>query len=455
MEGTDALWTLQELKKNVSATFDWDLFFKNLVSDELYHKIIYDKSDLVVQLDTPVFLKNVINMIQTSKDRDLQNYAIWRLVKYSLPYLSSEYTAALNDFNNAFPGSASKETPRAGVCLSYIKGNFELPNLGFATSEAYGKKHFLIDAQEASKQIVVNVKAGLEQLITSADWMDNTTRKNALDKAGKMDVLMAYPDWTMNQTAQNQYYKNLKIPPSVSFISLNLMLRGWAVQKNFEGVLKPVDRKDFVGSPVRTDAWYSKSTNAFTMPVGELQYPFYGYGSPLAMNYGAAGAVAGHEMSHGFDVDGSQYDTNGNLANWWSPASKKQFEDRTKCLIDQFNHYCFKGAGCVNGRITAAENAADLGGLKAAYQAFKALPPQPTLARAPMFSSDQLFYLSFSSFYCNSQSLDEIKDDLASNGHSPAKYRVIGTLRNIPEFSKAFSCKLGSYMNPEKKCAIW
>uniref|UniRef100_A0A1I8AJR9 Neprilysin n=1 Tax=Steinernema glaseri TaxID=37863 RepID=A0A1I8AJR9_9BILA len=453
-EQNDALWTMEDLKNNVSSTFDWDKFFKNLLDDDSYQKVKAG-GDPVVQLNTPKFLKNVIDLINASKDRDLQNYAIWRLVKYSVPYLSSEYTAALKKFNDVYKGNASDETPRADICLSYIKGNFELPNLGFASAEAYSRKFFSEDMRQNSRDLVVSVKGGLQNLIKAADWMDNQTRANALDKAVKMDMMIAYPDWTMNKTAMKEYYSRLEIPENVSFISLNLMLRSWAVLKNFDDILVPVDRRDFVGSPIRTDAWYTATRNSFTMPIGELQYPFYGYEYPNAMNYGAIGAVAGHEMSHGFDVQGSQFDADGNQHDWWSPESKKEFQKRTQCLIDQFNNYCFKGVGCINGSRTVAENTADLGGLKAAYEAYKALPAEPRLAKAPMFSDDQLFFLSFSSFYCGSDNNAATESQLVTNSHSPPKYRVIGTLRNIPEFAKAFSCKKNSYMNPEQRCSVW
>ncbi|KAK0413228.1 hypothetical protein QR680_006674 [Steinernema hermaphroditum] len=452
-EQNDDLWTMNDLK-NLSTAFDWDTFFKDLLDEDGYKRVKED-SDPVVQLNTPNYFKNVIELLKSSKDKDLQNYAIWRLIKYSLPYLSKEYTDALKKFNNVFMGKASDDTPRANICLSYIKGNFELPNLGFASAEAYGRKFFNDDMRSNSRDLVANVKSGLQTLIEEADWMDNKTRANALDKAVKMDMMIAYPDWTMNKTAQKEYYKMLEIPQNVSFISLNLMLRSWAVLKNFDDILVPVNRRDFVGSPIRTDAWYTATRNAFTMPLGELQYPFYGFNYPNAMNYGAIGAVAGHEMSHGFDVQGSQFDADGNQHDWWSKDSKKEFQKRTQCLIDQFSKYCFKGIGCINGTNTVAENTADLGGLKAAYQAFKTLPPEPRLEKAPMFSDDQLFFLSFTSFYCASNSKAATEDQLLTNNHSPAKYRVIGTLRNIPEFAEAFKCKKDSYMNPSDRCSIW
>lgn len=303
--------------------------------------------------------------------------------------------------------------------------------------------------------MVTKVKGGLSDLISASTWMDDSTKKSALLKVQLMDASVAYPDWILNKTAQSIYYKDLQMPLA-SFISLNLMLRGWAVRKQLTEIGVPVDRAAFPGTPMATDAWYSASTNSLTCPLGELQSPFFGLDYPDAVNFGGAGAVFGHEASHGLDRNGALYDAYGNESNWWSNSSKQSFDDHCNCIVNQFNQYCYPGIGCVNGNQTIDENVADLAGIKAAYKAYKKQNgPQYRLAKAPMFTNDQLFFLSFASFWCGTDSPGALEQELQTDVHTPKKFRVIGTLRNVPEFSQAFQCSDSSYMNPKDRCSIW
>jgi predicted metalloendopeptidase len=426
-----------------------------LVSDSLWDKLSKQNKSLIY-IDYPEYYDLLIRLLNNTKPRDIRNYSIWRLVKYSLPYMSSKYTNALAKFNAVIQGQEVSAPSQASICLSYIKGNYEMPNLGFATAEALVKQGYFPEAEKArAVKMVKQVQNGLLELIKASTWMDKETKQNAIHKATLMDASIAYPDWILNKTAQQLYYNDLKIPKT-SFISLNLMLRAWAVDKQLNQVGVPLDRSDFPGTPVETDAWYTQSTNSLTAPLGELQPPFFGLHYPDSVNYGAAGAVFGHEMSHGFDKNGAQYDALGNESNWWSNSSKKAFNEHCNCLIQQFNQYCYDGIGCVNGNRTIDENVADLGGLKAAFRAYKKQPgPQYHLAKAPMFSTDQLFFLSFASFWCGVESNGAIEQQIQTDAHTPLKYRVIGTVRNMPEFAQAFQCSRSSFMNPSERCTIW
>uniref|UniRef100_A0AC34QY75 Uncharacterized protein n=1 Tax=Panagrolaimus sp. JU765 TaxID=591449 RepID=A0AC34QY75_9BILA len=460
------LWNLQTIQQKIPG-IKWADYLQNLVSDDLWHKISVG-NEAVINADSPDYFDSLAQLLQKYRPRDIRNYAIWRLIKYSLPYMSSEYTAALAKFNSVLYGKNVTATPQADVCLSYLKGNYELPNLGFATAEAMlARGYFSVKAKN---------------------------RAVAKSKVKLMDSSIAYPDWILNKTAQQAYYKDLQIPsasfislnlmlrgwavrkqltevavpldrayykdlqiPSASFISLNLMLRGWAVRKQLTEVAVPLDRGAFPGTPMATDAWYTASTNSLTVPLGELQSPFFGLDFPDAVNFGGAGAVVGHECSHGFDENGAMFNAYGNETNWWTDSSKRAFEDHCNCLINQFNHYCYpNNIGCVNGNQTIDENVADLAGIKAAFKAYKKQStPQYRLAKAPMFSDDQLFFLSFASFWCGKDTDGAIQQQLQTDVHTPKKFRVIGTLRNVPEFSQAFQCSDSSYMNPKEKCSIW
>uniref|UniRef100_A0A7E4ZX25 Neprilysin n=1 Tax=Panagrellus redivivus TaxID=6233 RepID=A0A7E4ZX25_PANRE len=457
--GNNDLWDLPTIKTKIP-NFNWDDYLKNLVSADLWQRISVNNEKLI-WIDFPEYFNDVEKLIKATPARDVRNYNIWRLVKYSLPYMSTEYRTALGKFNNAMYGGMKATTAaQKNTCLSYIKGNYEMPNLSFATAEAMIRKgYFPVDAKKKATDIVATVKSGLLELIKNSAWMDDKTKAAALTKAGKMDAIVAYPEWVLNTTAQALYYNDLQTPKA-SFISLNLMLRGWAVRKQLSAIGIPVDRGEFIGTPVATDAWYSQSTNALTVPLGELQAPFFGMDFPAAVNYGGAGAVFGHEMSHGFDQTGRQFDAYGNETDWWSPASEKAFDEHCVCISDQFSNYCYNttdaGEVCINGNNTINENIADLAGLKAAFTAYKAQDAANyRLAAAPMWNDDQLFFLSFASFWCGVESDAAIVNQVETDVHSTPKYRVIGTLRNVPEFAKTWQCGAKAYMNPSDRCTIW
>lgn len=234
---------------------------------------------------------------------------------------------------------------------------------------------------------------------------------------------------------------------------------------------------------------YSSIKNSIAFPAGILQPPFFDANFPMAINYGAmgkpydprppnafsddssrslatlSGSVIGHEITHGFDDQGAQSDKDGNLHDWWSPESDRQFRNRTACISRQYSKFCYSELGnsessCVKGPNTLGENIADNGGLKQAYTAFQEYlkqrsEPEPRLPSLEHFSMEQVFFLSFASFWCGEHSDRYLRNLLATNEHSPGKYRVIGTLQNFPDFAKAFNCPLGSYMNPVNKCSVW
>uniref|UniRef100_A0A914QEN6 Endothelin-converting enzyme 1 n=1 Tax=Panagrolaimus davidi TaxID=227884 RepID=A0A914QEN6_9BILA len=451
----DRLWTLKEINDNIPG-FNWNDYLQNLVSPDLWDKLSKQNQSLLY-VDFPKYYISLIDLLNKSQPRDIRNYAIWRLVKYSIPFMSSKYTEALAKFNAVLQGRTITPPSQSSICLSYIRGNYEMPNLGFATAEAIIKQGYFSESAKAKAvEMVSEVKNGLLDLIKGSTWMDTETKQNAIHKATLMDASIAYPKWILNKTAQKIYYQDLQIPTTSSFISLNLMLRGWAVEKQLSQIGVPLDRSDFPGTPLQTDAWYTESTNSLTAPLGELQPPFFGLNYPDAVNFGGAGAVLGHEMSHGFDKNGADYDAYGNATNWWSNSSKAAFNNHCNCLINQFNKYCYGGIGCVNGNQTIDENVADLAGLKAAYKAYKSQSkPQFRLTKAPMFSSDQLFFLSFASFWCGSETPAAIEQQIQTDVHTPLKYRVIGTVRNMPEFAEAFQCSKNSFMNPTDRCTIW
>jgi len=254
----------------------------------------------------------------------------------------------------------------------------------------------------------------------------------------------------------NLYYKDLTVSYKISFGTLNLALRGWAVRTNFETLKYPTDRLSFRGSPVLTNAWYQVSKNSIAIPIGELHSPAFGSDYPSNILYGGLGSLIGHEMSHGFyDPEGAQFDGEGNKVDWWSNYSKANFNKFKTCLSEQYDTYCYsKEIGCVNGKNTFSENSADLAGLKIAYKVYKMWGRNERLAKAPMITSAQLFFLSFPLYFCGEQTDTSLKNQLQTDSHTPAKFRVNGALRNMHEFANAFQCEDLQWMNPDVRCTL-
>jgi putative endopeptidase len=203
------------------------------------------------------------------------------------------------------------------------------------------------------------------------------------------------------------------------------------------------------------NAYYDPQKNHMVFPAGILQPPFFDAKSPVAVNLGGIGMVIGHELTHGFDDEGSQFDGKGNLANWWTPQVNEQFKARTGCVADQYSGYEVQPGLKVNGKLTLGENIADLGGLKLAYAAYQALRDEKTRLVAGGFTEDQMFFLAHAQVWCGRTRPEYERLMVQNNPHSPPRFRVNGPLANLPEFAKAFQCKAGSPMAPAKTCSVW
>jgi len=225
--------------------------------------------------------------------------------------------------------------------------------------------------------------------------------------------------------------------------------------RNNAKIGKPVDREEWELSASTVNAFYSPQLNRMVFPAGILQTPFYSVDSAVPVNLGAMGMVVGHELTHGFDDQGAQYDAVGNLKDWWQPATTTQFKARTQCVVDQYNKYPVLG-GHVNGALTTGENIADIGGVKLALAASRNLRASaPDTVLADGFTEDQQFFLGLAQAWCENLQPDALITQLASNPHAPDAQRIYGALMNNADFAMAFSCKVGSRMRPAKTCSVW
>ncbi len=277
--------------------------------------------------------------------------------------------------------------------------------------------------------------------------MDETTRKKALHKREKMAYLIGYP----------AKWKTYDFPVDRSSYAKNILAASAHDQHYQLGkVGKAVDRTEWHMSPATVNAYYHPLMNHMVFPAAILQPPFYDVKSSVGVNLGGMGMIVGHELTHGFDDQGAQFAANGSLQNWWSPSVAQKFNAKKQCVIDQYSAYEVLPGVKVNGKLTLGENIADLGGVKMAYKAFKAAQSQSSERLvADGYSEEQQFFLAVGLAWC-SKRRDKFARMLVNvDPHSPPKFRVIGSLSNMPEFAEAFSCKAETPMNPKNKCEVW
>jgi putative endopeptidase len=289
--------------------------------------------------------------------------------------------------------------------------------------------------------MVHNLEAALKERINTLDWMSPATKQKAQDKLSKIMVKIGYPDkW--------KDYKGLTIDRGAYVLNVE-RADSWEVARIMNKLGKPVDRTEWTMTPPTVNAYYNPSMNEIVFPAGILQPPFFNPAADDAINYGGIGAVIGHELTHGFDDEGRQFDANGNLTDWWTKADADNFNAKAQNIVKQFNSYVPIGDMHINGQLTLGENIADLGGLTIAYAAFKkaqADSKADTAAKIDGFTPDQRFFLGWAQVWRSEQTDQALQQQIRTNPHSPAKFRVNGPVSNMDAFYKAFNLKKGDPM---------
>ncbi len=314
------------------------------------------------------------------------------------------------------------------------------------SGRAFVALRFGPDAKQAVTDMINGITDAFGNEVTANDWMDETTKKAALEKRDKMAWLIGYPD----------EWKTYDFTPDPKAYTANALAADrWEVKRMWAKVGNPVDRRDWRWSAAIVNASYHPLRNTMTYPAGILQPPFYDPRANIAVNLGALGMVVGHELTHGFDDGGAKFDANGAMRNWWSDGVAEKFDAKKQCVIDQYNSFEVLPGAKVNGELTLGENIADLGGVKMALYAYRKMREGSEPVIAEGFTEDQQFFLAVGQTWCNKSTDEMTKMLLQVDPHSPAKFRVGGSLMNLPEFAEAFSCEKGAPMNPENICTVW
>lgn len=441
--------TVKELQKMIPG-FDWLLYLQKMF--KFVGIEINENEEVVVY--SPDYLKKMVDLILQTDKRTLVNYMIWRIMMNRIPNLPREYRAIKNEYSKKMFGSET-ERARWKECVEYVK-----ENLGNPVGRMFIEENFDETSKTTALEMIHNIRDAFYDLLKEADWMDQPTQLVAREKAEAVTEKIGYSDSILNDTALNEEFQDVTYSPDHYFENVLANIRHITVT-NLKRLRDPVDRTKWSTTPAVVNAFYSSAKNQIMFPAAILQPPFYSKEYPKSLNYGGIGMVIGHEITHGFDDRGRQFDKDGNLIQWWDDIVIQKFKERAQCIIDQYNNYTVPGLNInVNGILTQGENIADNGGIKEAYKAYRKWvadrgSEEPRLPGMEDYDNNQLFFINFAQVWCGTMRPEASINRIRTSVHSPGRYRVIGTLQNLDAFSEAFKCKANSYMNPPHKCSVW
>jgi endothelin-converting enzyme/putative endopeptidase len=420
-----------ELEK-ISPQFHWQVYFAKVGMPSLSS----------LNVSSPNFFKAVNEELEKESLGDWKTYLRWHLVHADAPHLSAPF---LNE-NFAFYGKTLRGQQELQAqwkrCTEAVDDY-----LGEDLGQAYVEKFFSPDAKRKALKIVKEIQAAMEQDIDGLSWMSPATKQQALAKLHGMANKIGYPDkW--------RDYSKLEIVRGDELGNVE-RARKFEFDRQLAKIGKPVDRGEWGMTPPTVNAYYNPQMNDINFPAGVLQPPAFDPNSDAAPNYGDTGGTVGHELTHGFDDEGRQFDAHGNLSDWWTEADGKEFVKRASCISDQYSTYTIIDDIKINGKLTLGEDVADLGGLILAYVAWKDDTKGQTPEPLDDLTPEQRFFVGYGQSWCG-QTRDETKRLRATvDPHSPEKYRTNGVVSNMPQFQEAFRCKAGAPMVNQNRCSVW
>ncbi|XP_048777313.2 neprilysin-like isoform X2 [Ostrea edulis] len=414
---------MQKLNENYTvpadASFNWENFITRVMAIEGVDVYIPQNETIIVRA-IPYFSK-MFEVLGKYSKRTVANYLVWRIMKNRINNLSQKFQDLVTEYNKALFGTS---TPRARwrTCASYVNNYY-----GLSLGRLFVKEAFDESAKEQTLDMIHNLRTAFGELVDENKWMDDATRTLAKEKAKFVQEKIGYQDFILNTTALDGYYENYTAKADTYFENVLSNLRRSTID-SLRYLRFDVDKNDWGTAPATVNAYYNSVLNRIMFPAGILQPPFFSSTQSKSMNYGGIGVVIGHELTHGFDDRGRQYDKDGNLKQWWTDEVIRAFKNQTQCLVDQYGDFSVPEADGMkmNGINTLGENIADNGGLKESYRV-----------------------------WCGNMRRESAINRILTGVHSPGRFRVIGTLQNSAGFSRAFNCPATSFMNPVKKCSVW
>ena len=426
--------TVAQLKKEVPS-IDWDAYFTTIG--------LKDLQDVNVgQMDE---IKTVADLLKKEDLDVLKAYLQWNVINTASSYLSDNFVAQNFDFYGRTLSGTKEMQPRWKRAVSAVNGV-----LGEAVGQMYTEKYFPAAAKERMIKLVGNLQKALGERIQGLEWMSEETKAKALEKLAAFHVKVGYPDkW--------RDYSSLEIKNDSYWANI-IRSNHFDHDKMIAKAGKPVDKDEWLMTPQTVNAYYNPTTNEICFPAAILQYPFFDMNADDACNYGAIGVVIGHEMTHGFDDQGRQYDKDGNLKDWWTPEDAKNFKERAQVLVDYFGNIEVLPGLKANGELTLGENIADHGGLQVSFLALqKAMAENPLGKDEHGFTPEQRFFLSYANVWADNTRDEQIRLQTKSDPHSLGRWRVNAALPHISMWYDAFGVKEGDalYLPVEKRASIW
>lgn len=426
--------SLDEAKKQVPG-FDWDAYLSAIGLKEV--------NELSISQVEPV--KEVAAIINTVPLADQKAYIQWKLIDHAASLLNDELDTQNFEFYGKQLAGKQEQRPRWKRAVGVVDGV-----LGEAVGQMYVQKYFPAAAKERMLGLVKNLQTALGERIQALEWMGDSTKAKALEKLSTFYVKVGYPDkW--------RDYTSLRIDPKESYLANYVRACEFEYDYMLSKAGKPVDRDEWGMTPQTVNAYYNPTTNEICFPAGILQYPFFDMNADDAFNYGAIGVVIGHEMTHGFDDQGRQFDKDGNLKDWWTEEDAARFKERAQVMVDFFNQIEVLPGLHANGSLTLGENIADHGGLQVAFQAFRKATKDQPLAEVDGFTPEQRFFLSYANVWAGNIRDEQIRIYTKSDPHSLGRWRVNAALPHIGPWYDAFGITESDpmYVAPDKRVSIW
>ncbi|XP_076757432.1 neprilysin-1 isoform X3 [Xylocopa sonorina] len=436
--------TLGELQREIPQ-LKWRAYLQEFIRAPI------TEEEPIVAYAMPYFVR-MGSIVQRTDRRTLHNYILWRLVMSIMPHMIDEYQQKRVEFRKILLGILS-ERNRWSQCVEWTN-----KKLGMAVGALFIRDNFNHESKETALEMIHTIREAFNELLAENHWMDNETRAVAKSKADSMNERIGYPEFLKDPVELSKEYVMLNITEN-HFLENVLAVLKYDAYQNLEKLRKPVDKDKWSTEPAVVNAFYNPNKNDIVFPAGILQPLFYSQHFPKSLNYGGIGVVIGHEITHGFDDKGRQFDKDGNMMQWWNNATVKAFRERAQCIVDQYSRYKLQEVDLyINGRMTQGENIADNGGLKQSFRAYKkwvsAHGEEPLLPGVAL-THDQLFFLNYAQIWCGSMRPEDALTKIRSSVHSPGPIRVLGPLSNSEDFARAYGCPPGSPMNPTQKCNVW
>ncbi|MHC9509927.1 M13 family metallopeptidase [Kangiella sp. M94] len=425
--------SFEELQ-NTIPNLDWDRWSKTAMLEGIDNVIV----------GQPDYFAAVNDMLKEISIDDWKTYYQWHLISDSASFLNKALAEENFRFFQGVLSGVEEQEPRWKRGVNVINGT-----LGEVVGKIYVEKHFKPEAKQRMKELVENLRTAYAQGIKELDWMGEDTKKQALDKLAKFTPKVGYPDkwkdYSKLEIKADDLFGNMKRATMVE------------VKRNREKLGQPIDRTEWFMTPQTVNAYYNPVMNEIVFPAAILQPPFFNLEADDAVNYGGIGAVIGHEMGHGFDDSGSQYDGDGKLRNWWTEEDLAEFTKRTDKLVAQYNDFTVLDGVHVNGEFTQGENIGDLGGLTIAYKAYQLSKDGKPAPVIDGMTGDQRVFYGWAQVWRRKYRDEELRKRIDTDPHSPSEFRANGTVMNMPEFHEAFDVKPGDdmYLEPEERVKIW